>query len=72
MIANTSIVPQPIPINKTCISEEKEASKLGKKKIPRTIGKIPTRSLETGRVGSLQYEIKVGLPDKGLLRGFKG
>lgn len=71
MIANLSTAPQPIPINETCISQEKEASKLGKKERPGTTGKTPTRALETSRVGSLTHQLKAGLSDKGLLQGFK-
>lgn len=64
MIANLSTAPQPIPINETCISQEKEASKLGKKERPGTTGKTPTRALETSIVGGLTHQIKSGLSDK--------
>lgn len=71
MIAGSSPATQPIPINENCISEEKEASKLGKKEKPETIGKIPIRAFQTSIVGSLTHQIKAILSDKGLLQGFK-
>lgn len=71
IITSSSTALQPIPINETCISQEKEASKVGKKERPRTIGKTASSTLETSIVGSLTHQIKAGLSDKGLLQGFK-